>query len=129
MIKKIICEFNDVKEWQKFKMGGTEYIKVPSPEMPYRVGVIKQRRTMTDKYITEGWENFSPNAYNIACEDYEEIPQDCECIIEGTDIKENNIRKGHWIDKGDDYKCSECGTLYYDESHFCPDCGANMEAI
>lgn len=40
-------------------------------------------------------------------------------------------RKGKWIsyDEGDfdyDYKCSNCGYAVWDDSDFCPGCGAEM---
>ena len=41
-------------------------------------------------------------------------------------------RKGHWIEVAGDLQCSECGRTYYDlypdysETHFCPNCGADM---
>lgn len=39
--------------------------------------------------------------------------------------------KGKWIhyDEGDfdyDYKCSNCGSVMWDNSDFCPNCGADM---
>ena len=38
---------------------------------------------------------------------------------------------GKWIDIGDEglvFKCSLCGNKNTIESHFCPNCGARMEA-
>lgn len=41
-------------------------------------------------------------------------------------------KKGRWIDitkcgGAPLYKCSECGDLVFDESYYCPNCGADMK--
>lgn len=75
--------------------------------------------------------------------DYEEMTEDRREIIQfDKDCKQNAIdllnhastiepRKGKWIhyDEGDfdyDYKCSNCGYTVWDDSDFCPGCGADM---
>ena len=83
MIKKIICDFEDVKEWQKFKTNGREYIKVPRPKIPFRITVLKKY----DTYMSEGEEDFSPNAYNLDFRKYAELENNCECVIECADIR------------------------------------------
>jgi rRNA maturation endonuclease Nob1 len=39
------------------------------------------------------------------------------------------VRRGKWIKRGNEKKCSECKFIYYsnnDEWNFCPNCGADM---
>lgn len=40
-------------------------------------------------------------------------------------------KKGKWIDMSEDYgdydyKCSICGSVQWDNTDFCPDCGSDM---
>ena len=49
-------------------------------------------------------------------------------------LKEQEPKTGHWIESAGDDKCSVCGAIYsdlypdYDQTHYCPNCGAKMEA-
>ena len=48
-------------------------------------------------------------------------------------LKEQEAKRGHWIDSAGDDKCSVCGATYsdlypdYQNTHYCPNCGAKME--
>lgn len=77
MIKEIRCQFEDVKEFQQFEMNGKNYVKVPSPDIPFKIIVIKSH----GGWKSEECENFSPNAYNLKRRQYAEIGQKEECII------------------------------------------------
>ena len=37
--------------------------------------------------------------------------------------------KGHWIDEGTNYLCSECHRGCWVDSNYCPWCGADMRGI
>ena len=52
-------------------------------------------------------------------------------------VMKQEFKTAHWVlvhplqdDIEGGYMCSECGTGYYDNSHwnYCPNCGAQMEA-
>lgn len=75
MIKEIRCQFEDVKDFQRFVLlNGKEYIKVPSPNIPFKIKVVKE-------WEGEVYENFSPNAYNLKLRRYTEIGLKEDCII------------------------------------------------
>ncbi len=74
MIKEIRCQFEDVKDFQRFVLNGKEYIKVPSPDMPFKIKVVKE-------WQSEVYENFSPNAYNLKRRQYAEIGLKEDCIV------------------------------------------------
>ena len=38
-------------------------------------------------------------------------------------------KKGHWIDEGTNYACSECHRGCWVNSDYCPWCGADMRGI
>lgn len=48
-------------------------------------------------------------------------------------LKEQEVKTGYWIDSAGNDKCSICGEEYsdlypdYDNTHFCPNCGAKMK--
>lgn len=90
MIKEIRCQFEDVKNFQKFQLANkdyTYYVKVPEPSTAYRIETLVSkvsydRRTgEMQKYVTMADKDFSPNAYNIKLERYEEISAEADCII------------------------------------------------
>ena len=75
MIKEIRCQFEDVKDFQRFVLlNGKEYIKVPSPDMPFKIKVVKE-------WVSEVYEDFSPNAYNLKRKQYAEIGLKEDCIV------------------------------------------------
>lgn len=77
MIKEIRCQFEDVKEFQRFILNDKEYIKVSSPNMPFKIKVIKRQ----GGWQSEEYENFSPNAYNLKRRQYAEIGLKEDCIV------------------------------------------------
>ena len=89
MIKEIRCQFEDVKNFQNFVLAKNNftYMKVPEPRTPYRIETLvskvsyDKRTKETQKYVTMADKDFSPNAYNIKLERYEEIPTEADCII------------------------------------------------
>ena len=54
-------------------------------------------------------------------------------VIEHLEQMPSAERRGRWIDITkcggcSVFKCSECGDLQLEESYYCPNCGARMEA-
>lgn len=96
MIKEIRCQFEDVKNFQKFVLvkNNSKYVKVPKPSTAYRIETLVSkydRRTgEMQKYVTMAYKDFSPNAYNIKLERYEEIPTEADCIIYPQSESEEN---------------------------------------
>ena len=50
--------------------------------------------------------------------------------------RESDVKRGHWIGKTEYggwgetyYQCSECETMEYAESNYCPNCGADLREI
>lgn len=67
-------------------------------------------------------------------EEIENLKQTVQSMMEGVCLlKEQEVKTGHWIDSAGNDKCSICGEEYsdlypdYDNTHFCPNCGAKME--
>ena len=55
--------------------------------------------------------------------------------LNGQEIREalNTVpsaqKKGHWIDEGTNYLCSECHRGCWVDSDYCPWCGADMREV
>ena len=61
------------------------------------------------------------------------IPQDISDFEEGSCLAYDVGRlpsaqkKGHWVDEGTNYSCSECHRGCWVNSNYCPWCGAQMD--
>ena len=71
------------------------------------------------------WEDF---------DNLKEQKRDFDTIVDLQPTVEAEPKHGRWIKCGDvysdgDYKCSECHKREWDETDYCPNCGARMDEV
>lgn len=57
---------------------------------------------------------------------YEQAWEDLQKRIEQLPSAQTERKKGHWVDEGTNYLCSECHRGCWVNSNYCPWCGADM---